>query len=200
MVGATDLSFVMSGGSGDADMYVRFGSAPTTSTYDCRPYRNGNNETCNISNVQGGTYHVMLRGYSSYSGTSLVGSFTPPSGGGGGGDFFENTNNVTISSGAPSTVSSPINVTRTGASGTITVKADIKHTYRGDLSVKIFAPNGASGTVHARTNSGDSGDDLLLDVNLNAGTIESSGQWRLEVTDHANYDGGYIDSWSIEFN
>jgi len=198
--GATDLSFVMSGGSGDADMYVRFGSAPTTSTYDCRPYRNGNNETCNISNVQGGTYHVMLRGYSSYSGTSLVGSFTPPSGGGGGGDFFENTNNVTISSGAPSTVSSPINVTRTGASGTITVKADIKHTYRGDLSVKIFAPNGASGTVHARTNSGDSGDDLLLNVNLNAGTIESSGQWRLEVTDHANYDGGYIDSWSIEFN
>jgi serine protease len=197
--GATDLSFVLSGGSGDADMYVKYGSAPTTSSYDCRPYRNGNNETCNISNVQAGTYHVMLRGYSSYSGTSLTGSFTEPSGGGGS-NYFENTNDVTISSGAPSTVSSNINVTRTGASGTITIKADIKHTYRGDLSVKIFAPNGASGTVHARTNSSDSGDDLLLDVDLNAGTIESSGQWRLEVTDHANYDGGYIDSWSIEFN
>ena len=62
--GATNLSFVMSGGSGDADMYVRYGSAPTTSTYDCRPYKNGNNETCNISSVQAGTYHVMLRGYS----------------------------------------------------------------------------------------------------------------------------------------
>ncbi len=197
--GATDLSFVMSGGSGDADMYVKFGSAPTTSSYDCRPYRNGNNETCNISNVQAGTYHVMLRGYSAYSGVSLVGSFTPPSGGGGGTNFFENTNNVTISSGAPSTVSSAIDVTRTGASGTITVKADIKHTYRGDLSAKIFAPNGASGTVHARTNTSDSGDNLIIDVNLNAGTIESSGQWRLEVTDHANQDGGYIDSWSIEF-
>lgn len=196
--GATDLSFEMSGGSGDADMYVRFGSAPTTSAYDCRPYRNGNNETCSISNVQAGTYHVMLRGYSSFSGTSLVGSFTPPSGGGGS-NFFENTNNVTISSGGPNTVNSTIDVTRTGASGTITIKADIKHTYRGDLSVKIYAPNGANGTVHARSNSSDSGDDLLIDIDLNAGTIESSGQWRLEVTDHASQDGGYIDSWSIEF-
>jgi serine protease len=199
--GATNLSFVMSGGSGDADMYVRFGSAPTTSTYDCRPYKNGNNETCTISNVQAGTYHVMLRGYSAYSGTSLTGSFTAPSGGGGGGsNYFENTNNVTISSGAGSTVSSAINVTRTGASGTITIKADIKHTYRGDLSARIIAPNGASGTVHARTNTSDSGDDLLIDIDLNAGTIESSGQWKLEVTDHASQDGGYIDSWSIEFN
>lgn len=79
--GATDLSFVMSGGSGDADLYVRFGSAPTTSSYDCRPYRSGNSETCNISNVQAGTYHVMIRGYSSYSGVSLTGSYTE-----GGGD------------------------------------------------------------------------------------------------------------------
>jgi len=197
--GATDLSFDMSGGSGDADMYVRFGSAPTTGTYDCRPFANGNNETCDIANVQAGTYHVMLRGYSAYSGVSLVAGYTA-GGGGGGGDFFENTNNVTISSGAPSTVSSAINVTRTGASGTITIKADIKHTWRGDISARIFAPNGANGEIHARTNTNDSGDDILIDVDLNAGTIESSGQWRIEVTDHVNQDGGFIDSWSIEFN
>ncbi len=198
--GASDLSFVMSGGSGDADMYVKYGSQPSTSSYDCRPYRSGNNETCNISNVQAGTYHVMLRGYSSYSGVSLVGSFTAGGGGGGNDNFFENTTNVNISSGAPSVVNSYINVSRSGAMGSITIKADIKHTYRGDLSVKVFTPTGASGTVHARNNSSDSGDNLLLDVNLNGGTLESQGQWRLEVTDHANQDGGYIDSWSIEFN
>lgn len=197
--GATDLSFSISGGSGDADMYVRFGSAPTTSSYDCRPYKNGNNETCDIANAQAGTYHVMLRGYTSFSGVSLVGSYTDGGSNPPGGNYFENTSNVTISSGAPSTVNSPINVTRTGASGSIRVKADIKHTWRGDLEVKIIAPNGASGTVHARTNSSDSGDDLLLDKTFNAGTIESSGEWKLQVTDHANQDGGYIDSWSIEF-
>ena len=70
--GATGLSFKTSGGTGDADLYVRFGSAPTTSSYDCRPYRNGNTETCTISNVKAGTYHVMLRGYSAFSNVTLV--------------------------------------------------------------------------------------------------------------------------------
>lgn len=87
--GATNLSFQISGGSGDADLYVRFGSAPTTSSYDCRPYLSGNNETCNISNVQAGTYYVMVRAYSSFSGTNLVGSFNE--GGSGSGDGWVET-------------------------------------------------------------------------------------------------------------
>lgn len=82
--GATDLSFVMTGGSGDADIYVRYGAAPTTSSYDCRPYRNGNEETCSFSTPQAGTYYVMVRAYSSFSGVSLTGSFTEDTGGGGG--------------------------------------------------------------------------------------------------------------------
>ncbi len=84
--GATDLSFEMAGGSGDADMYVRFGSAPTTSTYDCRPYETGNNETCTISNIEAGTYHVMVRAYSTYSSVSLTANYTEDTGGGGSGD------------------------------------------------------------------------------------------------------------------
>jgi hypothetical protein len=75
--GKTSLSFVMSGGTGDADMYVKRGSAPTTTSYDCRPYLNGNNETCNFPNPASGTYYVMLRGYTSYSNVSLTGDFTP---------------------------------------------------------------------------------------------------------------------------
>ncbi len=74
--GASNLSFQSSGGSGDADLYVRFGSAPTTSSYDCRPYLNGNNETCSFASPQTGTYYVMLRGYTSYSGVTLEGNFT----------------------------------------------------------------------------------------------------------------------------
>jgi hypothetical protein len=34
--GASNLQIQMSGGSGDADLYARFGAAPTTSTYNCR--------------------------------------------------------------------------------------------------------------------------------------------------------------------
>jgi serine protease len=71
------LSFTISGGSGDADLYVRFGSPPTTTTYTCRPYLNGNNETCSFSAPQVGTYHVMLRAYTAFSGVQLVGRYTP---------------------------------------------------------------------------------------------------------------------------
>ncbi|WP_417689685.1 S8 family serine peptidase [Pseudidiomarina sp.] len=81
--GATDLSFNINGGSGDADLYVRFGAQPTTSNYDCRPYRAGNTETCTISNLQAGTYHVMVSAYSSFSNLNLTGSFTEASTGGG---------------------------------------------------------------------------------------------------------------------
>jgi serine protease len=79
-------------------MYVKFGSKPTTSSYDCRPYKNGNEETCSISNVQGGTYWVMLRGYTSYSNTTLKGSFTEPGSGGTGGTFSKS--NLSGSSGS----------------------------------------------------------------------------------------------------
>ncbi len=69
--GAASLTVTQSGGSGDADLYVRQGSQPTTSSYNCRPYLSGNNETCIISNPGAGTWYVSVRGYASYSGVSV---------------------------------------------------------------------------------------------------------------------------------
>src|SRR5690606_21637470 len=82
--GATNLNIATSGGTGDLDLYVRFGSQPTTSTYDCRPYRSGNAESCSFAAPQAGTYHVMLRGYSAFSGATLSASYSTGGGGGGG--------------------------------------------------------------------------------------------------------------------
>lgn len=79
--GATNLSFAISGGSGDADLYVRHGAEPTLQTYDCRPYIGGNNETCDIGTAQAGRYHVMLVGYNAFSNVTLTASYddgTPP--------------------------------------------------------------------------------------------------------------------------
>lgn len=86
--GATNLTISISGGTGDADLYVRFGSQPTTSAYDCRPFRTGNSETCTFATPRVGTYYIMLRGYTSYSGVTLRASYSggtttpPPSTGG----------------------------------------------------------------------------------------------------------------------
>ena len=65
--GQTSLVFNLSGGTGDADMYVQAGQKPTQTAYSCRPYLNGNNETCTIANPAAGTYYVMLRCYTAYS-------------------------------------------------------------------------------------------------------------------------------------
>lgn len=61
----------ISGGSGDADLYVKASAKPTTSSWDCRPYRYGNNESCSVSATTGTTYHVMLKGYTNFSDVTL---------------------------------------------------------------------------------------------------------------------------------
>ena len=78
--GSSDLTFTLAGGSGDADLYVKFGSAPTTGSYDCRSWNSGNGESCTFASPQAGTYHVLVHAYATYSGASLTGSFTAPSG------------------------------------------------------------------------------------------------------------------------
>lgn len=78
--GATNLEFKLSGGTGDADLYVRLGANPTVSQFNCRPYKNGNNETCSQASPAAGTYYIMIRGYSSFSGASLVAKYTAPGG------------------------------------------------------------------------------------------------------------------------
>lgn len=81
---ATNLVFTMSGGSGDGDLFTKFGSAPTSGSYDCRPYESGNNESCSVATAQTGTYHVMIDAYSSFASVSLVATYDVGTGGGGG--------------------------------------------------------------------------------------------------------------------
>lgn len=81
--GSANLNFAISGGTGDADLYVKYGSAPTTSDYECRPYLSGNNESCSIANVQAGTYHVMILAYTAFSGVTLSASYGEVLSGGG---------------------------------------------------------------------------------------------------------------------
>ncbi|OHB62622.1 MAG: hypothetical protein A2Y77_02005 [Planctomycetes bacterium RBG_13_62_9] len=71
-VGAKSLEIAMSGGTGDADLYVRKGSLPTTTQYDFRPYLQGNNEKVTIENPAAATWYIMIRGYQAFSGVTLV--------------------------------------------------------------------------------------------------------------------------------
>ena len=193
--GAGNLRIALSGGSGDADIYVREGSMPTVDTYDHRPYLNGNNETVTIESPQAGIYYVMVRGYYAYSGAQLLVTFDEPV------DedqsTFTSTGVVAIPDNNSQGATSVIDVTRSGNSGYITVSVNISHTYRGDLTVKLYAPSGASATLASA--SSDSGDDIVQTYRFNASTIQSQGQWRLHAVDSAWRDVGQINEWSITF-
>jgi len=97
--GATDISFAIAGGSGDADMYVKFGSTPTDNSYDCRPYVGGNTESCTVTDTAG-TYYVRVKAYSSFADVSLTGTYTESSTGGGNGGAVqpvdETVSNVSV--------------------------------------------------------------------------------------------------------
>ncbi|WP_461482674.1 M4 family metallopeptidase [Porticoccus sp.] len=83
------LEITISGGSGDADLYVRLGADPTTSLYDCRPYLAGNNEQCTLPAKAGDNWHIGLYPFRNFSGVTLVARvklLTPVNGTGPGGN------------------------------------------------------------------------------------------------------------------
>jgi leucyl aminopeptidase len=194
--GASNLVFTMSGGSGDADLYVKFGSAPTDSAYDCRPYKSGNSEACTFASPSAGTWHVRIKGYSAFSGVSLVGDYGTGSGGGGT-QTYANTDDVAI--GDYATVYSPVTVSGRGgkASASTQVDVDIRHTYIGDLRVDLVAPDGSVYLLQNR--SGGSADNIVRSYTLDLSAEALDGTWRLRVGDRGRGDTGKIDSWSITF-
>lgn len=76
VLGAGYYQFDLSGTSSDADLYVRIASPPTMSGYDCRPAKNGSNESCLVQLTQPHVIYIMVRGYAPSSVFSLVGRET----------------------------------------------------------------------------------------------------------------------------
>jgi len=69
---AGNYTFTMTG-SGDADLYVRKTAAPTTTSYDCRPFAKGSTESCAVTLTAPAIIHVMVRGAAASSDFTLKG-------------------------------------------------------------------------------------------------------------------------------
>lgn len=79
--GATSLTAMTSGGTGDLDLSIRTSAAGTL----CTSSGGTNDESCTIDNPAAGIYEIELFGFEAYSGASLIatvgGGTTPPPGG-----------------------------------------------------------------------------------------------------------------------
>lgn len=76
--GQSQLTISISGGSGDCDLYVKRGSAPSKSSWSYRPYLAANNETVTVNNPAAGDWFIMLNGYVAYSGVRLRAVYIAP--------------------------------------------------------------------------------------------------------------------------
>jgi len=202
--GATGLDVVLSGGTGDADLYVRRGAQPTTSSYDCRPYLDGNNETCSFSNPQSGTWYVSVRGYTAFSGASLAVTVRADEGTGGGGstgggpvvlasdDFASGT-----WGGGSGFTSSWV---RSGDTALSEGGARLRRS-TGDIqrTVNVAGVTGLSLSFQSAVASFESNDTAVVRVSTNGGsswtTVKTFGQadsnstWTPNVIDLSQFDG-----------
>lgn len=71
---ATGTYVIALTGNGDADLYVKKGAAPTTSSYDCRPFRATTAESCTVTLTAPSAIHVMVRGEATTSAFTLEGT------------------------------------------------------------------------------------------------------------------------------
>jgi len=75
--GTASLAVVLSGGTGDGDLYVRFGEQPSESSYDCRPFKDGTDETCTIADPSAGVWHIGVRAYTEISEVGVKATWGP---------------------------------------------------------------------------------------------------------------------------
>lgn len=73
--GATNLVVQLSGGTPDADLFVKAGQAVSQSNFDCASQVLGNEELCSFSSPSPSTYNILVYGYRSYTGATLTASY-----------------------------------------------------------------------------------------------------------------------------
>lgn len=73
--GATHLEFELTGSVGDIDMFVRHGSMPTETTYDCHRPQDGHMVICAFDLPESGPYYATLMARKSFNGATLKASW-----------------------------------------------------------------------------------------------------------------------------
>ena len=109
-----------------------------------------------------------------------------------------NGTDVTIPD-AGSPVTSTITIsgcTHTAASSTSSVYVNIVHTYRGDLSIYLYAPDGSYYILKSASTT-DSAANVITTYTANLASETSNGAWYLSVKDNYSGDTGYLNTWTL---
>jgi subtilisin-like proprotein convertase family protein len=115
---------------------------------------------------------------------------------------FERLPALPIPDANPAGSSDVVAVSESATVRSVEVSVNIRHTYRGDLRVRLIAPDGREALLHDR--AGGSRDDLIETYTAAAtpslGGIagaSSLGNWTLHVADLAALDTGTVNRWTL---
>ncbi|WP_196140798.1 pre-peptidase C-terminal domain-containing protein [Aliikangiella sp. G2MR2-5] len=75
--GMSKLEIKIIGNNGDADLYVKKTSYPSTESYDCRPYDKGSNEICSFTSPEGRQWYIGIHAFEAFSGLAMEASWSP---------------------------------------------------------------------------------------------------------------------------
>ncbi|WP_228769644.1 proprotein convertase P-domain-containing protein [Actinokineospora alba] len=95
------------------------------------------------------------------------------------------------------TVESPVTVSGCTGNASATAKVDVNivHTYIGDLTVSLIAPDGSAYVLHNK--EGGSADNIVKSYTVNLSSETANGAWKLRVNDSGPGDSGKIDTWTL---
>jgi subtilisin-like proprotein convertase family protein len=108
---------------------------------------------------------------------------------------YENTDTLSVPDNNPTGIESVIEVAEAVEIGSIKLDINLTHTYVGDIKVALTH----AGTTQVIWNrEGGSRDDLVEAFDLNSFVgADASGNWTLQITDHASRDTGSLNSWKL---
>ncbi|MFD2178183.1 M4 family metallopeptidase [Veronia pacifica] len=189
--GVDRLTVKLSGGTGNADIFVNAFRKPKKDRYDCRSINSNNDEICEIDVKQPGTYFIMLDSDQGFSGASLVADYHFP------GKVFENETSYPIPDANSAGVTSTINVPESATPAVVYIGVDISHTYIGDLLVTATSPAGKEFVLH--NYEGVSEDDIVKSYPIKMDGADVNGTWKLKVIDRIGFDTGNINNWHVRY-
>ncbi|MEU3644466.1 M28 family peptidase [Lentzea sp. NPDC034063] len=169
-----------------------------TASFSPASVSTGASSTLSISttaSVAPGSYPVTITAAGSASRTATYALTV--TGGGGGTCSATNPNDVAIPD-AGAAVDSDLVISGCSAVPSIraAVAVKIRHTYVGDLTVSLIAPDGTAYPLRDQT--GGSADDIDQTFTADLSSESANGTWKLRVRDVYQADVGTIDSWGLD--
>lgn len=90
-----------------------------------------------------------------------------------------------------------VTIVGAGTVGQVRAEVNITHTYRGDLTIKLIAPDGTSATLLDKQGGNQANVHQTFTSSAFNGH-RAAGQWTLKVIDNLDGDTGVVDAWMLE--